>query len=557
MLNIERTAYFEYPHYATGLPPLKDGRDPVRHPVAILGGGAVGLCVALGLARQGVRSVVLEADDTVCTGSRAICISRRSLEALNALGVAQAFLDFGLAWTGGRSYHRDREVFRLAMPHDANQKFPPMINLQQCFAEKFLVDASQRRGDLIEIRWKSKVAAIVPGRDAVQLEIETEERNYALEADWLVAADGAHSFARKSLGLRMQGTQYEGTYVIVDIELKSDAPTERRAWFDPPSNPGSTLLMHKQPLNIWRLDYQLREGEDPDEAVKPENVIPRVASHLRMIGERNDWKLVWISMYRANALTLDSYRHGRVLFAGDAAHLVPIFGVRGLNSGIEDAINAAWKLAAVVKGEAADSLLDSYSVERVHAARENLRFATRSTEFMAPPSHGFRVMREAVLGLAPKHSWLRSLINPRQTSAIGFPDSPLNGPEQGSWKAGPRPGDPLPDCSLHWNENGRTRHGFVSDLLGPEFTLLHFNAVGSFSGLQSKPRSGRPAWRTIARQAAGDAAVDDPGRAFELFDAAPEAFYLVRPDGHVLARWREAKATDIEHALAHALGEKP
>jgi 3-(3-hydroxy-phenyl)propionate hydroxylase len=276
-----------------------------------------------------------------------------------------------------------------------------------------------------------------------------------------------------------------------------------------------------------------------------------------MIGERDDWKLVWISMYRANALTLDSYRHGRVLFAGDAAHLVPIFGVRGLNSGLEDAINMAWKLAAVVKGEAADTLLDSYSVERVHAARENLRFATRSTEFMAPPSHGFKLMREAVLSLAPKHPWLRSLINPRQTTAIGFPDSPLNGPEQGSWKVGPRPGDPLPECPLQWNENGRARPGFLSDLLGPQFTLLHFTAAGLSGGPRSKPASGRITWRTIARQAAGDAAVDVPGRAFELFDAAPEAFYLVRPDGHVLARWRSASVADIDGALARALGGKP
>jgi len=376
-LSIERASYFQYRHYPSTVPLLRDGVDAKRHPVVIVGAGAVGLCLALGLARQGIASVLIEADDTVCVGSRAICISRRSLEVLAQLGVAKEFLDLGLAWTGGRSYYRDQEVFRLQMPHDENQKFPPMINLQQCFAEQFLVDAVQRRSDLIEIRWKTRVTAIEPREDRVRLDVETEQGSYALEADWVVACDGAHSFVRRALGLRMQGTQYEGSYVIVDIELKSDYPTERRAWFDPPSNPGSTLLMHKQPLDIWRLDYQLREGEDPEEAIKPENVIPRVASHLRMIGERDDWKLVWISMYRANALTLDSYRHGRVLFAGDAAHLVPIFGVRGLSSGIEDTHNLAWKLAAVVKGRAALGLLDSHSEERVYAARENLRYSTK------------------------------------------------------------------------------------------------------------------------------------------------------------------------------------
>jgi 3-(3-hydroxy-phenyl)propionate hydroxylase len=503
-----------------------------------------------------VASVLIEADDTVCVGSRAICISRRSLEVLAQLGVAKAFLDLGLAWTGGRSYHRDREVFRLQMPHDENQKFPPMINLQQCYAEQFLVDAAQRYGELIDIRWKTRVTAIEPREDGVRLNVQAEQGPYAMDADWVVACDGAHSFVRRSLGLRMQGTQYEGSYVIVDIELKSDYPTERRAWFDPPSNPGSTLLMHKQPHDIWRLDYQLREGEDPDEAVKPENVIPRVASHLRMIGERDDWKLVWISMYRANALTLESYRHGRVLFAGDAAHLVPIFGVRGLNSGLEDAHNLAWKLAGVVRGRAKTGLLDSYSDERVYAARENLRYATKSTEFMAPPSHGFSLMRDAVLGLAHKHAWLRSLINPRQTGAIGFPRSPLNGPERGAWRAGPRPGDPLPECPLQVNEGGESRPGFISELLGSGFTLLQFAdaARPDRADVASPPVVAGLTWRTIARQGRTAAALDVSGRAFELYDAEPGAFYLVRPDGHVLARWRTVTPDEIAAVLANVMG---
>jgi 3-(3-hydroxy-phenyl)propionate hydroxylase len=556
-LSIERASYFQYRHYPSALPLLCEGVDAKRHRVVIVGAGAVGLCLALGLARQGVASVLIEADDTVCVGSRAICISRRSLEVLAQLGLAREFLDLGLAWTGGRSYYRDREVFRLQMPHDENQRFPPMINLQQCFAEQFLVDAVQRRSDLIEMRWKTRVSAIEACEDRVRLDVETEQGSYALEGDWVVACDGAHSFVRRALGLRMQGTQYEGSYVIVDIELKSDYPTERRAWFDPPSNPGSTLLMHKQPLDIWRLDYQLRDAEDPEEAVKPENVIPRVASHLRMIGERDDWKLVWISMYRANALTLESYRHGRVLFAGDAAHLVPIFGVRGLNSGIEDAHNLAWKLAGVVKGRAGPGLLDSYSEERVYAAHENLRYATKSTEFMAPPSHAFSLMREAVLSLAPRHPWLQSLINPRQTGAIGFPRSPLNGPEQGAWRGGPRPGDPLPESALLVNEGGSSRPGFISELLGPEFTMLQFRDPACPDGgeIHLEPHAAaRLTWRTISRQVQGAAAIDVSGRAFELYDADPGAFYLVRPDGHLLARWRTLQPAEIAGVLATEMG---
>ena len=209
---------------------------------------------------------------------------------------------------------------------------------------------------------------------------------------------------REALGLQLKGTSYEGRYVIVDIELKSDRPTERLAWFDPPSNPGSTILIHIQPDNIWRIDYQLRDDEDPEEAVKPENVIPRVRSHLEMMGETGDWSPIWITIYKAHALSLEDYRHGRVLFAGDAAHLVPIFGVRGANSGIDDADNLAWKLAFVVKGLASDRLLDTYSQERVFATRENLSYGTKTTEFMAPPSFAFELMRHAALSLAVKHA---------------------------------------------------------------------------------------------------------------------------------------------------------
>ena len=404
--------YFEYRRYPLRVPPLDNGVDPVRHPVAIVGGGPIGLALALGLARHGVRSVVIEADDAVSYGSRAACISRRSLEILDRLGVAEDVLGEALPWTAGTSYYRDVPVYRLQMPMDENQRFAPMVNLEQCICEQLLADRAEALRSLVEIRWQTKLAGLQRRDDGVELELETPQTPYRLRADWVVACDGARSAVRQAMGLRFSGSTYDGTYIIVDIHLKSDYPTERRAWFDPPTNPGSTILVHKQPRDIWRVDYQLRDDEDPEEAVKPENVLPRVRSHLEWIGERDDWTPVWISAYRANCLTLDSYRHGRVLFAGDAAHLVPIFGVRGMNSGIDDTHNLAWKLAWVVQGRSPAALLDSYSSERVFAARENIRHASKSTEFMAPPSSAFKLMREAALGLATCRPVLRHAHQP-------------------------------------------------------------------------------------------------------------------------------------------------
>lgn len=538
--------------------------DAQHHKVVIVGGGIIGLATAVALARHRVPSVVIEADDTVCVGSRAICLSRRSLEILARHQVAARFLDKGLPWAGGRSFYHDAEVLRFSMPHDESQRFPPMINLQQYYMEDFLLDAAERSG-LVEVRWQSHVSGIRASASSVRLSIETPQRGYGMNADWVVGCDGARSAVREAAGLRLRGTSYEGRYVIVDIALKTARRTERLAWFDPPSNPGSTILMHRQPDDVWRIDYQLRDEEDAEAAVQPQNVIPRVANHLRMIGESGDWSPIWISLYRANAVTLETYRAGRLLLAGDAAHLVPIFGVRGANSGFEDADNLAWKLALVVRGIAGESLLDSYSAERVQAARENLRQGMKSTEFMSPPSPGFELMRTAVLGLAARHPFLRPLINPRQTQPVRYTDSPLNEPAEASWSAGPEPGSAALDCPLTLCERDTAREGHLTELLQASFTAVRFaDESESPDALEASARrlNGTAApLRTITivsqrRQdlAADDVAWDPAGRLAALYDAAPGTVYLFRPDGHVLGRWRHPSATAVSHALRRVLG---
>src|SRR5436189_3228591 len=440
--------YFDYPRFAARRAPELDGAT-ARHPVAIVGAGPIGMTAALVLARYGIRSVLIDRKETFNDGSRALCIARPSMHILERIGAVAPFLEKSLGWRFGRSYYRGEQIFRLEMPHPENEKYLPMYNLQQQYIEQYLHDAVAAC-DLIDMRWQSELSDIRPGADGVSIGITSPAGNYRLDADYVLAADGARSPIRAQLGLRMKGDNYEGRYVIADIRMDHDFPTERRAFFEPSGNPGGTVLIHKQPDAIWRVDYQLREGESEQDALLEENIRARVGAILRDIGHENPWELEWWSVYSANTLCLDDYRHGRVFFIGDAAHIMPIFGVRGLNNGLADAENLGWKLAAVLNGEADERLLDSYSPERRGATLDVFANASKSTRFMTPPTRGWRLEREAALSLSLKHEFPRGLANPRQMQPYTYTESPLTpyaGRDAG-FAGGPACGSAAPNAKL-------------------------------------------------------------------------------------------------------------
>ena len=545
----QRSSYFANPEFA--FVPCSELRGETRtHDTVVVGAGPVGLTAALELARHGVRCVVVDDKSTLSEGSRAICIARHSLEIMQQLGLSDRFVAKGLGWTHGTSYYGTRPVYRLEMPHSENERFFPMYNLQQQYIEQFLVEAATQN-PLIELRWQNRLTGIELADSGARLTIETPAGPYSLDTRYVLAADGARSAVRHSLGLKLHGDAYEGRYVIVDIRMASTYPTERRAYFDPPANPGATVLIHKQPDDIWRVDYQLRDDEPESEALREDSIRRRVDAILRMIGERAAWELEWWSLYKAYSLALDDYRHGPVLFLGDAAHLVPIFGVRGLNSGLADAMNAAWKLAYVIHKLARQTLLDSYSIERRGATLDVFSNAAKSTRFMTPPTRGYRLMRDAALSLAVHHEATRSLVDPRQSSPYTYAESPLTllSNREREFEAGPVAGAAL--------VNRRLRpESYLLDRLGPGFSGVYFSDDGSVPAavqdLFAELTVGQEAFQpiVISRRATGDSG----DATFAAYGATSGSFYLVRPDRHVAARWRQLVPDEARRALQQSLG---
>ena len=517
---------------SVGTSPVPEVREQ-QFDAVIVGGGPVGLTMALDLGQRGHRVVLINRRDFVAAGSKAICFAKRTLDIWDRLGVGAAMVEKGVVWNVGKVFwgQTSDPIYQFDMLPVKHQKMPGFINLQQYHAEDILIEALDRLPN-VDMRWGHEAVALRQDDEGAEVDVRTPTGGYQLRADRVIACDGSRSAVRDLLGLDFEGRVFEDNFLIADIKVKEKRPAERWFWFDPPFNPGQSALLHKQPDDVWRLDFQLGWDIDREACVRPENVAPYVKG---MLGDDCEFEPEWYSVYTFQCRRMAQFVHDRVIFAGDSAHLVSPFGARGCNGGVADVDNLAWKLDLILTGRAPSSLLDSYDHEAIVTADENILNSSRSTDFMTPKSMMSRAFRHAVLELAQEHEFARPFVNSgRLSTAVSYPASPLSTPDEpGTVWADVRPGEVALDAPIE--------SGWLLEALGRgDFTLLS-------NGYYGPPVVGV----TIIEI---DDIGDIEGLVASRYDLRPGSAYLIRPDQYVAARWRMPTAASIQSALDRARG---
>jgi len=520
------------------IPPPELRGERRRHKVAVVGGGLCGLTAACDLACRGVGVVLLDEDDTVGVrgaSSRGIVYAQKTLEVFDRLGIYRRIAEKGVTWSVGKVLADDDVLYSFDAAQGSLSKQPPFINLQQFYIEWFLVDRL-RELPRAELRWRNRVTDIALHGDHAALTVETPDGGYTLEADWVIDASGLASRIRQALGATLKAEMGEDRWCISDVRFKKTLPAERWTWAKAAFNDGRAVWQHPMADGVWRLDYQMGANADPKAIADPETVKDRLRRHL---GE-TEVEIVWAGPWGYRTQLMDNFRFGRVFFVGDVAHVMNPFGARGGNSGVQDAENIAWKLAAVLSGAAPEALLDSYDAERRAAGAHNIHVTTRTIRFLAPRSPFEHRLRDAVLDLGRRFAFARALVNTgRLSQPFDYAASPLTTSGGGA----------VPNLPLTHADG---TPGALSDLLrGDGARLLVLCFPGS-----AAPELAEETARAFACNGEVGRLPVIRGDGLAHLAGAGEVL-VIRPDLHVAARLIKPSTAALRSAIDRALAKEP
>jgi 3-(3-hydroxy-phenyl)propionate hydroxylase len=524
-------------------------------PLVVIGNGPVGETTSLLLARWGIPVIVLDGrPERDLIGSKAICQQRDVLDVWEACGVGRQLANEGVTWSIARTYYKDQELFRITLADAGQSEFPPFVNISQSRTEEAL---AEKMGDnpLIEQRWGHKVTTISQDTSGVTLTCSTVGGEVEVRAPYVVMAAGSRAGElRRQLGVGFPGQSYQDRFIICDIRAELPGwERERRFYFDPSWNPGRQVLIHPTPGSAFRIDWQVPDDVDLDEEERSGTLDQRIRA---IIGPDADYEIVWKSIYTFHGRRAARMKAGRVFLAGDCAHLMAPFGARGLNSGVHDAENAAWKLAFVLRGWASEVLLQTYDTERLAAAAENLEITETTMRFLVPQNAEERAHRLDVLERALSDPEAQSQVDSgRMYEPFWYVDSPLTTPTASRPFAGrpprgqvppPLPGVLVPDTPITDPEHPEVSR--LRDIVRDGLLVLVADDVAPAdvqafaAGLTAVPV------RTVAL-----GTLTPDGRLAAILGAEPGEAWVVRPDCHIAAVVPAADRAILAGAISRVL----
>ncbi len=525
-------SYKEYPYKPP--PEILTGKHKT-YPVAIVGAGPIGLSLAIDLAQRGIKSVLLDDNNIVSTGSRAICWAKRTLEIFDRLGVASKMMAKGITWETGRLFNGEKEVFSFNLLPDKDQKFPAFINLQQYYVEEYLIERCFQLNDYIDIRFSNKVISHSQKKENVDITVSCPQGKYLLRSCYMVACDGANSPTRKRMNLSFDGEIFDEHFLIVDIFMEkppfeSDRP-ERWFWFAPTFHDGQSALLHKQADNIYRIDLQLGENIDKKSELDPE----RVRKRIKKVVKSNSFEIDWMSIYKFKCASLDRMVFDKIIFVGDSAHVVSPFGARGGNGGMHDVDNLGWKLASILKDNTSSNILNTFNEERIEAAKENIANSSRATNFMTPKNKMAKAFRDQVLDLSINNQFSRNLINSGRLS-VPFKLSGLR--LDNEYRDDPLLGSIYVDFPILDRKGNRL---FLTDVITQGYNLLSFSKIKIEFPFNLNIIS-------VGEENNEDVDFFDfKGKGLERYRA--DLNYFIRPDGYIVGIFKEINISVLEKCM--------